>query len=85
MSPIDVASTARVPESCSTLSVENGSGTGAGLARIVTVLISMRASGTVFLAAVVEIFCATLMPSTTRANTVYCPSSAGWSVTEMKN
>ncbi len=32
-----------------------------------------------------EIFSTTRMPSTTRAKTVYCPSSTGWSTTQMKN
>ncbi len=77
MLPIEVSITARAADSCSTVSVENGSGTGAGFSRIVTVLISIRASGTVFFAGAVEIFCATLMPSATRAKIVYCPSRAG--------
>ncbi len=32
-----------------------------------------------------EIFCATSSPSTTRANTVYFPSSDGWALMHMKN
>ena len=52
-------------------------GSATGLSRIDTFLISMRAAGTELVAGVVEIFCATLIPSTTRAKTVYCPSSAG--------
>ena len=77
MAPSEVSSTARFDAISATVASTNGSGTGGGVSRIVTRRISTRSFGTVASAGTVEIFCATVMPSTTRANTVYWPSSAG--------
>ncbi len=71
MFPIVVSMTARYFDSSSAVVDTNGSGTGAGLSRMVAFLISTRSLGIVMSAGTVEIVCATVMPSTTRANTVY--------------
>ena len=76
MFPSDVSMTARVRPSSSDVSERNGSGTGAGLSRMVTLVMTMRSAGTVASAGMLEIFCTTLIPSATRAKTVYWPSSA---------
>ena len=78
MLPMLVSSTARYALSSAALSVENASGLAAGLSRIVTDRIAMRSFGRPFSsAATSEIFCATRMPSLTRPNTSYVPSSPG--------
>jgi hypothetical protein len=71
MFPIDVSSTARYFDSSPDDSVVNGSGAAAGLSRMVTFVMTTRCFGTVLSASTCEIFCATLSPSATRANTVY--------------
>ena len=56
------------------------------MSRIVTDVISIRSVAfPLSSTGASEIFWTTLMPSTTRANTVYWPSSTGWSTTQMKN
>ena len=77
MFPSEVSSTTCCFAISSALADTNGSGTGAGFSRIVTLRITMRSDGTFALAGTVEIFCATPMPSATRPKTVYWPSSAG--------
>ena len=58
--------------------VENGSGTSAGLSRIVTLLTTMRSTARPDAStAASEIFCTASMPSTTRAKIVYLPSMPG--------
>jgi hypothetical protein len=55
----------------------NGSGSGGGVARIVTRVITTRSAGTpLLLAGTFEMACTTSMPSTMRPNAVYWPLSA---------
>ena len=64
----------------------NGSGSGGGVSRIVTEMISTREVGLPSgVASDSEILITTSSPSETLPKIVYLPSSAGWSVTQTKN